>query len=188
MKRIILGALNAPLLILCVAVGLALQSSLFYSYPFLYLQPDVVLLAVIWCSLRRSFTEGGILTLIFGNLAEIHSGAPQGLFLISYMAVYLSMRALARFFVIADQYALVAWTLGMSVFWKLCNLFVLYLMNLASHQWRHTLVLLAPGAVMNGILAVWAYRWLTRLDWATFKSERARQSEGEDLQLEAEGF
>ena len=59
MTRIILKALNAPLLIIFVSIGIALQSSLFSSWPLVYFQPDIVLIAVVWCGLRRSFTEGG---------------------------------------------------------------------------------------------------------------------------------
>src|SRR5262245_36686835 len=100
MTRILLRYLNFPALVLLVILGVAIQTSLFASYPFLYLQPDFVLLAVMWCALHRGFSEGGALTLIFAEIAEAHSAAPQGIFLASYMAIYLLVRFAARFVVI----------------------------------------------------------------------------------------
>lgn len=184
MRKIILRLLNGPSLIILVAIGIAVQSSLFNSYPFLYLQPDVVLIAVIWCALRRDFTEGGILTLLMGDIAELHSSSPQGLFLISYLAIYLGVRAANRLLVIPHFSSLIILTLCASVAWKLTNLAVLDLMGLSGNQWKHTLVLLLPGAVMQGVIGIWVYRWLEKFDWVTFKNERARQALEDELQLD----
>jgi len=186
--RLLLRAVNAPAFILLIAIGIAIQTSLFASYPFMYLQPDVVLIAVMWCSLRRNFTEGGILTLIFADIAEIHSSAPQGLFLISYMIIYLLVRLASRVLVIPGLSSLVTLTLGASIIWKLSCLGVLHLMGIAGNQWRHTLVLLFPGAVMEGVVAIWLYRGLEKFDWITFKNARAQQAMEDELLLEGEGF
>jgi len=186
--RILLRFLNAPIFVLLVTIGVALQTSLFNSYPFLYLQPDVILLAVIWCALQRKFFEGGVLTLIFGNIAEIHSAAPQGLFLASYMTVYLVVRLTIRYFVIPNLSGLVILTLCASILWKFTYISVLSMMGAGSHQWRHLLVLLFPGAVMEGVAAIWVYRWLEKFDWVTVKSARAQAMLDEELQLEGEGL
>jgi hypothetical protein len=188
MTRLLLRALNAPALLLLVAIGVAIQTSLFASYPFLYLQPDAVLLGVIWCALRRGFIEGGILTLVMANVAEVHSASPQGVFLIAYMAVYLCVRVSARVFVMPGLVSLVLVTLASSVFWKLACLGILHLLGVAGSQWRHTLALLFPGAVMEGAVAIWVYKWLEKFDWATYKSARARQILEDELQLEGEGL
>ena len=188
MTRVILRMLNSPALVMLVAIAVGIQTSLFASYPFLYLQPDLVLLAVIWCGLKRSFLEGGILTLIFANIAEIHSSAPHGLFLISYMIIYLGVRVAARVLVMPALSSLVILTLCASLVWKLSSLGVLHLMGLSRNQWRHMLVLLFPGAVMAGASSIWIYRWLEKFDWVTYKNERAHQMLEDELQLEGEGL
>lgn len=188
MRKTALWYLNFPVFVLLIAIGIAFQSSLFNAYPFNYLQPDIILLAVIWCALRRGFAEGGALTLIFANIAELHSSAPQGLFMITYMLVYLAGRGISHLFVIPNLSSLVMVTFGASIFWKLSYLFVLYLLDLAGNQWRHTLILLFPGAVMEGVIAVWVYRWLDRFDTLTFKDPRALASMEGELQLEHEGL
>jgi hypothetical protein len=184
--QLLLRWLNAPGLVLLVLVGVALQTSLFNSYPFLYLQPDVVLLAVAWMALRREFTEGGVITLILAAVAESHSAAPQGLFLIAYMSIYLLVRGASRLLVIPNLSSMVMVTMVASIGWKLIYLFVVYLLGTAANQWRHTLVLLLPGAVMAGITAIWVFRWLEKFDLLTFKDPRARQPIEDELALDGE--
>lgn len=175
MTRILLKTLNAPALIFLVILGIAVQTSLFASYPLLYLQPDVVLLVVIWISLKRPLTEGGMITLILASFAEIHSSAPQGLFLICYMSIYLLMRAVSKILVISNLASLVILTLIASIFFKSMHLMILYLMNLAVHQWKHTLILLFPGAAMEGIVSIWIYRALDYFDWITYKNPKTQR-------------
>lgn len=185
MNRLLLRALNAPILILLVAIGIAVQTSIFAWYPLNYLQPDVVLLVVVWVGLRRSFTEGGVITLILANISEIHSAAPQGLFFIVNMVIYLLVRGANVLLVLPNLSSWVGLTLAASLLWKGLYLGVLYLMGEGAHQWRHTLVLLFPGAVTEGALAIWAYRWLEQFDWVTFKSPRAQRLLEDELQLES---
>jgi hypothetical protein len=188
MTRLLLNTLNAPALILLAAIGVALQTSLFASYPLLYFQPDIVLLIVIWCALRRRFTEGGILTLILANIAEIHSSSPQGLFLICYMLVFLLVRGASRVLVIPNKMSLIILTLCISILWKLSTLMILHLMGISANQWRHTLALLFPGAVVEGASAIWIYQWLESFDCMTYKSKKAQHLLEDELQLEGEGL
>jgi rod shape-determining protein MreD len=186
MIRLLLSALNPPAFVLLAIIAVGVQTSLFASYPLMYLQPDFLLIAVIWCAMKRSFTEGGILTLIFGNIAEIHSSSPAGILLIAYMAVYLAIRLTAKLFVIPSLAHLIIVTLGASIFWKCSYMTVLYMMGLSANQWRHAVILLFPGAVMEGVIGIWLYRWLDRFDWITYKNVKARQILEGELQLDSE--
>ena len=175
MKRMFLQAMSAPAFVLLVAVALAVQSTLFNSALLSPFQPDVVLIAVIWCALRRSFTEGGILTLIFAAIAESHSAAPRGFFLNCYMAIYLGLRLFSRYFVISDFTSLVWVTMGAAVAWKLVHLVLVITMNLFWHQWKHTLIYLIPSSVSAGVLALVAYPFLDRFDRSMFKLDRTHR-------------
>ncbi len=187
MRPVVLKTLNAPILVIILTFLVAIQSSLFNSYPLMYLQPDVVLVAVVWSALRRDFAEGGVLTLILANIAEIHSGAPQGLYLACYMAVYLAIRILSRFFLFPNLTSYIGLTLGASIFWKLLSLFILHLLGLSANQWRHTLVLLLPGAVMVGIVSIWLFRFFERFDWVTYKNPKAKHAD-DDILIDEEGW
>jgi len=184
MKRIWFKALNTPAFIFLVAVALAVQSSLFNSHPIRYFEPDFVLLAVIWCALRRTFTEGGILTLIFAIMVESNSGSPQGFYMICYMAIYLGIRTFSRFLVISQFSSLISVTMGSSIALKLVHLIVVSSLGLLANQWRHTLVQLLPSAGMAGLMGLWVYKALDRFDQATFKTERSRQLVEDELLVE----
>ena len=188
MNRILLRLWNAPGLLILFTIGIAVQTAFFTFYPLLYLQPDVVLVAVIWFALRREFTEGGVLTLILSDIAEIHSGAPQGLYLMTYMLLYLSIRGLARFVALENLNSLIWLTLFSSILWKLAGLGVLSLLGSGENQWRHTVVLLLPGALVEWAVGYWIYRGLEIYDWVTYKDERTRQALEDEMQLNEEGL
>jgi len=173
--------LNAPLLLLAVCVGLAIQSSLFYSYPLHYFQPDFAFLAVLWVSLRRNFTEGGILTLIIGMIVESHSAAPQGYFMLLYMLLYLGMRAFVRYFVIANWASLSLVAMVAHVLFKIAGLFVLALFDQAGRQMFHFFIQIVPSTLMAGILAVFFFPLCTEFDRLTQKTSRGRSVFEEEL-------
>ncbi len=183
MIRILLKALNPFFLCVVIAFGIALQTSIFYTYPLTLLQPDIVLLAVIWVSLKRDFTEGGILTLIMGNIAEINSSAPQGILMASYLLVFFSVRLAAKLLVIPNRNALVFVTLASSLFWKLTYFGLLLLLGVGFQQWKHLITLLFPGAVSSGFLGIWFFRFLDRFDWITFKNRKAEQALEDEILL-----
>ncbi len=198
MNRLALRFLNLPGLILIALVGIAIQTSFFTFWPIHFFQPDILLLITIWVALKRGFIEGGCITLIIADFAELHSAAPQGLLMISYMCVFLAVRGLSRLVVIPNLISLVTATLFVSVFWKLVNLGVLHLLGASANQWRHTLLYLFPGAIIESIAGLWVFRWLEKYDWATFKTARQEAGHGiesnepleygEGLRLENEGI
>ncbi len=188
MNQVVLKWINPILLFFFVLIGSAMQTSLFNSYPLLYLQPDCILLAIIWIALKRPFTEGGILTLIFGNIAEVHSSATQGVLLLTYMLIFLALKALDRLLLLRQLTSLVSLTLFVSIAWKLISLGLLLLLGTAENQWRHTLTLLLPGAVMEGIVSIWIFRWLEKFDIVTMRDARSQRAMGDELNLEEEGL
>jgi rod shape-determining protein MreD len=188
MTRIILRALNSPILIFLVIIGVALQSSLFSGWPFHYFQPDIVLLVVVWCALRRGFTEGGILTLLLAEICEIHSTAPQGLYLSSYMIVYLGVRVSSQFLVAPTLSAYAVFALLSSIVLKLVSLLILYLLGVSANEWKHTVSFLLTGAAVEAAFSLWVFRWLEKFDWVTFKNAKAEHALDDELQLDSEGF
>jgi hypothetical protein len=189
MTRIVLRLANFPLLVLLACVLISVQSTLFISFPLNWLQPDLLLALVIWVALKRGFLEGGVLTLIFGYLLELHSSAPRGTFLSCTMFVFLGVRLAARVLVLPDFHSWIRLTLVASIGWKMAGLLVLAALDKADLQWRHTLIHLFPGAVMTGLAGTWTYRLLDRTDKATHKDLRLEQRLTDDVRLvENEGI
>lgn len=184
MRSILLRFLNAPLFILIVATAIAVQSTLFNSYPLWYFQPDLVLIAVIWCALRRTLTEGGILVLVFASIVESHSSAPAGFFYAVYMAIFLGIRAFSRFFVISQFASLLIVTICAAFVWKILVVAVLGTFDRANAQLYHFFITLLPFAGMEGLMGYWAYKALDAFDRATTKSETSRQLIEDELLVE----
>jgi len=184
MRSLLLRFLNAPFFVLIVAGAIAVQSTLFNSYPLWYFQPDLVLIAVIWCALRRTLTEGGILTLIFATMVETHSSAPAGFFLCIYMAIFLGIRAFSRFFVISQFASLLIVTIASAAVWKILVLVVLATLDHARPQLSHFFITVLPFAGMEGLMGYWAYKALDAFDRSTTKSERSRQLIEDELLVE----
>ncbi len=188
MTRALLKFINTPALILMTIIGLAIQSSLFAPWPLYLIQPDVVLLTVIWVGLRRHFTEGGVVTLLLANIAEIHSSTPQGIFLSSYMVIYFFIRLAAHFFVIPSFFSYAMFVFLSSLLWKFTHLLFLYLLGAGAHQWKHTLTFLLLDAALNAGYSLLVFQALEKFDWITFKNARAQYAVDEALVLESEGF
>jgi hypothetical protein len=184
MTRLFLRALNAPALVILAALGVALQTSLFATWPLQYLEPDLVLLVVVWCGLHRDFTEGGILTLIIAELAELHSAAPQGHFLILYMSIYLLIRGASRILVLPGVSSLVLLTIAVSLYFKFASLLLLKALGSPAIPWKKTLLLALPTATIEGLAGGWVFKWLEHFDIVTFKDPRAEREYRADTLIE----
>ena len=189
MSRIFLRLANGPIFILLACILLAVQSSLFISWPLNWLQPDLLIAMVIWAAMKRGFIEGGILALLVGHIAELHSSTPQGLFLSSYMAIFLGVRVVTRILVLPDFQAWIKLTLVSAIAWKLFLLLLLGFLDKAELHWRYTLSHILPNAVTTGLAGIWIYRLLDQLDRLTHKDARLEQRLADDLKLaENEGI
>lgn len=188
MTRLLLRLFNAPIFVLLVAVGVALQTSLFKPWPLYYFQPDIVLIAVIWCALKRSFTEGGLLTLIVAEIAEVHTAAPQGFYLIAYMIIFFLVRGFSKTLVIPNLAAMVSIAMFGTLFTRITGFVILSLMGVTLSPWKQALMTVIPAILAEGALSHWMFRGLEKFDWATFKSARAHQSLEDELLLDNEGM
>jgi hypothetical protein len=186
MNRLILRALNSPILVLLTAIAIAIQTSLFAAWPLRFFQPDIVLLIVIWCGLKRDFLEGGVITLIIAEIAELHSSVPQGVFLIGYMALYLILRAADKLFVLPTQLPMLKVTLASAAGWRICEMVVLSMVAPHRYLWRQMIVHVIPGAVMAAVFGVWVFRALEKFDTATFKNASAENPD--EFQIENLGL
>lgn len=184
MRNLLLRFLNPPLFVLLVALAVAVQSTLFNSYPLWYFQPDLVLIAVIWCAFRRTLTEGGLLTIVFSTIVETHSAAPAGFFICVYMAVFLGIRAFSRYFVISQFASLLGVTISAAVVFKILVLVVLGTLDHAGGQIVHFFMTVLPFAGMEGVMGFWGYKALDLFDRTTTKSENSRQLIEDELLVE----
>ena len=186
MKTRVLKLLNFPGLLMFALISMALQSTLFNSISLAFFQPDIILLLVLWVSMKREFAEGGFLTLLLAYLVELKSSAPRGLFLIHYMLIYLISRFLYRNFQILNRKSLILIGVGTALVSHLNILMLMYLLNKSDNLWFHTLQLLAPTAIIHGLLIPFVFKFLYRFDFWTFKNPEAEHRYERDFYLDEE--
>jgi hypothetical protein len=188
MSRILLQLLNGPLLLLAATLLTGIQTSLFAQGFLAHFQPDVLVIFIIWIGIKRDLTEGGILTLILGQMAEIHSSGTRGTLMLTAMLLFLAVRLCAKLLSLPKQSSWILLTLALSVGSKLTLVTLIQVLALGAAPWKHTLIHMFPTSVMTALLALWAYQALDRFDFLTYKSEKARQSIEDELQIEGEGY
>lgn len=91
---------NPFLFLLCFLFVTAVQTTLSKTHLLGWLHLDFWVLAIVWFGLRRSFEEGGLLTLLVAHLTELQSSSPAGLFSQSLMLLFFSIRFANQIFII----------------------------------------------------------------------------------------
>jgi cell shape-determining protein MreD len=186
MRARFLKSLNIPGLILIALICLALQATLFSNPAIAFFQPDMIIFLVLWVAMKRSFGEGGALTLVFGYLVELKSAAPRLLFLNNYMFLFLIARFLYKNFQVVNRRTLILIGIASALFSRLDILFILYLLNKADNEWFHTVQLLAPTAIVHGALIPFVFRGLYKFDFITLKNPEAEHRYERDFYLDEE--
>lgn len=177
MTRILLSRLNGVFLMLLGLLAIAIQSSLFSTWPLTYIKPDAALWLVMWFALRRPFIEGGILTLVMAYFQELHSSAPSGVLLAKYLFIYLGTAGANQVLVIPnfESFAMVTGvTAALSQWFQLLILALLGVFTDSSTGWgwKGALILTLPQAAIQAGLSIWIYPTLERFDLLTYKQAR----------------
>jgi cell shape-determining protein MreD len=186
MKARLLKLSNFPGMLVIALFALTIQSTLFNHPSIAFFQPDLIIFFVVWVAIRRTFIEGGILTLLFGYLVELHSAAPQGFYLSIYMAIYLTSRFLYQQFQISNKKVLLIVGIGFAVLMRFLILFILFLMNRADNVWNHTLQLMAPTIFSHALMIFLVFKVLLRFDNWTLKNPDAERHHERNFHLDGE--
>jgi len=186
MKARLLKLSNFPGILVIALFALTLQSTLLYLPSIAFFQPDLLIFFVLWVATKRTFIEGGILTLSFGYLAELYSAAPQGFYLCTYMAMYFIARVLYQQFQISNKKVLVLVGIGFSVILRMITLFILFLLNRSENVWHHTLQLLAPTILSHAVLIIYIFRILQQFDNWSLKNPDAERHHERNFHLDEE--
>ncbi len=188
MWRSLLRFFNGPIFVLLAMGAIGIQTALFQTPPLVYFTPQLLLLWVIWCALKRDFLEGGVLTLVLAEVAEIHSAVPRGVYFLTYMIVYLVTRLTSRVVVLPNALTLGVYALICSCTHSLLSTVVLILLGhpqpliAGAHTYalvRQGVYSMLPTAVATAALGYFSFRWFKQFDWITFKDPQSQQVAGE---------
>lgn len=172
------------LLVAVLAILFAAMQSVLLKLPlFAWLELDLLLLMVIYLSLNRGFLEAAVLIAVIGRIAELHSGAPAGILVACYLAVFLALVFTKEMFLVASSFSSVILAVAGGVVWKLAFLIFAQRYGILGNTWRSSLEYLLPFLLSLGIFVKPIFELIRRLDhWTKMdRDSDARQLTGEEF-------
>ncbi|MEW6057733.1 MAG: hypothetical protein AB1540_14070 [Bdellovibrionota bacterium] len=173
MYRNILRKVNFAVYLLIVLFTATVQSTIFGYYPLNYIQPDLVLILAVFLGFRRDLIEGGLLVILASMIMEAHSSAADYFFLTVYLYTFLIAKLLSRTIVVPDFFSSIAIVSALTILKRIALLFLVGLHGTPNNGFKHFLIYLVPGLLIQALLTPLCFAWFTKLDLNTYKDEHA---------------
>ena len=74
------------------------QTMLFPRVFPIYLKPDLLLILVVYLGVNETYGSGGILSYIFGSLLDVFAGSFMGMYGMSFLVIFFSVRGAVSYF------------------------------------------------------------------------------------------
>ncbi len=149
--------------------AVAVQSTVFGYYPLRYLQPDLILILMVYMGFKRILFEGGVFAILAATIIESHSSAGNHYFLTTYLYVFLISNVLRRTVIIPDMLSSIGIVSAMTVLKKVGILILLGVEGRAVNGLRAFLVFLIPGLIVQAFLTPALFSLFHFIDLKTFK-------------------
>jgi len=130
-----------------------------------YFKPDLLLILVLYLGLTSSWLRGGLACWYLGCLQDAFAGNDFGLFGISFLIIFLTVRAGASRFNTESSVLLLVLTFVATFFKGAVLISLLLLFSESGRQWPVILSSLLPEAILNTVCALMILRvflWLRR--------------------------
>lgn len=88
-------------IVLYFVIGLVfmlIQTVLFPRIFPIYLKPDLLLILVVYLGVNERYLSGGILAYIFGALLDVFAGSFMGMYGMSFLVLFFSVRGAVSYF------------------------------------------------------------------------------------------
>lgn len=172
-----LGKITQAVFILLLVIFLSAFQSVVLRLELLsWIHLDLILLVVIYLSLYRNFFTGLFTVILVGRIVEAHSGAPSGVLIASYLAVFLTILFTKEFFLIGTSFSSIILVITGGVVWKLAFLMVAMRYDIFKNNWKSSL---AAGIPFLVSLVLCSRPVFITLRWAELKIHE--QPEGDDV-------
>ncbi len=173
MQKNILRQLNFLIYLALMLVAVTLQSTIFKYFPLNYFQPDVLLVLTVYFGFKRDNIEGGLFVILASLILEAHSGTGRFFFLMAYTYCFVIAKVISMVLVVPNRVTVILITIALSVFWKLCMLFLLGLAGRAGNGVLHFLIYLFPSTLTQAVTAAFCLHWFNVIDLRTYKDEHS---------------
>ena len=174
--------LNALLFVLLALLLAAIQSVVLKMPIFSWLSLDLLLVLVVYLSLTHQVLEGIFLVLWIGRVAEIHSSAPSGIFVTTYLALFLLIFFTKELLLVSNKFSTILLTMGGGFFWKLAFLLLALRYGIFQNIWKSTLELFLPFIFSLAVSARPLFSLFQKIDlWTKYdRNAESRQLTGEE--------
>lgn len=171
MYRDILRKVNFAIFIAIVIAAALIQSTIFGYFPLNYIQPDILLILAVYMGFKRDVFEGGVFVILASIIMEAHSSTSAHFFLTLYLYAFIIATVLSRTVVVPDFFSSIGIVAALSLLKRIGLLFLLSTYGRAENGFKHFLIYLLPGLVMQGLLTPLFFSWFGVIDMKTYKDE-----------------
>lgn len=174
MYRNILPKLNFGIFLLIAMAAAVVQSTIFGYTPLNFVQPDIILITVIYFGFRRTLIEGGIFVLLAAIIMEQHSGAGNNYFLAAYTYIFMATKVISRLIVVPSMLSTISIVAALTLLERLGLLLLTHWSGgNVGFVFRHLFVSILPGILIQVIFTPICFSWFMNIDLKTFKDEHA---------------
>lgn len=175
--------LNIVIVLLLSLVLTATQSVLLKAPILHWIELDLLLVMVVYLSLHRSFFEGSLLVLIIGRIVEIHSGAPAGMVLSCYLAVFLAIFFTKEMFLVGTSFSGIVLAMGGGIIFKVMFFVLAQRYGILENVWRTSMEYTIPYLLSLGVFSRPVFELMKRIDISTHfdKDSEAKSLSGEEF-------
>lgn len=167
MRRELFHSINIGIIVLCGLLFCTIQTVLLRTDLLSLINLDLILLLTLYIGLKRPILEGTLLVLVISHFAEIHSGAPAGLLMSSYLFCYAATVLTREFFLMESGFSIILLGVSGGLLWKFVFLVLCYFMEILPNLWKPSLLYLPPYLVALGLFTRPVFSLIHKIDQLT---------------------
>ena len=138
------------------------QTMLFPRIFPIYLKPDLLLILVVYLGVNEDFGSGGILAYSFGALLDVFAGSFMGMYGLSFLVLFFSVRGAVSFFN-SENPLLLLFMVFCGTLLEAAMLILLGFMAQVTDLWLIIIRWIVPQLVINVLVAYLLLFVATRL-------------------------
>ena len=173
MYRDILRRLNFLFYLILALIAIAIQSTIFSYFPLNLLQPDFLLILVVYFGFQRSILEGSFLTASAALFFELHSSNGKFFYLAIYLYVFLISKLLSKTLVTPDSVASMGIVAALALFKKIGIAVLVTIYGRGVNGLFYYVLHTVPYILVQALLTPVCFNWFRSIDLRTYKDEHA---------------
>jgi rod shape-determining protein MreD len=161
--------INFLFILLAGLLLLALQTTLCHVPSSGELQPEFLLLIIIYLGLNRGPLEGILISFILGYFIEVHSGVPLGATPLAALLIFIIVRILSHTIFIPSIASSIGLVMTLTLLWRAIIGFATY-WKTDNYSWVfNSMKFIIPAMILHGLLYIPVFNFIRWIDQKTGK-------------------